>query len=225
MKPATLHGVTFISLLLLAAAACDNEPSNAPDAKRQPESDQAPVGKTPTPPPTAPQTISRTGPPAAPPANQAEKDLLEAAEKGDLENAKSLLDAGANINVTDHQKATPLHRAARHENKDMMELLLSKGADVNHADSSGQTALMWAGNRRNWELVKWLLEKGAAPRVGVSPLIFAIQSGQGEIVKLLIEKGVEVNPEKGGPMTPLKVARGFGHKDIERMLIEAGAKD
>ncbi len=69
--------------------------------------------------------------------------LLEAAENGDLELAKSLLKDGADINAKDGSGWTPIMRAIAANHDKMVELLIEKGADVN-ATSFGWTPMTLA---------------------------------------------------------------------------------
>lgn len=103
--------------------------------------------------------------------------LMFAARVGDLDSARLLIDAGANLDETapEHGSALVVASASGHE--DVAVLLLEKGADPNAADDYGLTALHYAvpegisafgaptrfflPNRPN--LVKALLARGADP--------------------------------------------------------------
>lgn len=63
-----------------------------------------------------------------------DQSLFAAAESGDLERARDLLDRGADLNARDDTKATPLHIAARYGHFDVVELFIANGADVNARD-------------------------------------------------------------------------------------------
>ncbi|MBA7526520.1 hypothetical protein ES705_18682 [subsurface metagenome] len=52
----------------------------------------------------------------------------------------------------------------------------------------------------------------------------SVSSGDYAEVKRLIEEGANVNAQANDGVTALIFASGFGHTDIARLLIEAGAK-
>lgn len=79
------------------------------------------------------------------------------------ELARTLLDAGADVNARDIRGMTPLMLAAASEtqNPEVVRLLLAKGAEVNAKSTVGETALDWAAKFGNPSTLK-LLEEGGA---------------------------------------------------------------
>ncbi len=58
-----------------------------------------------------------------------------------------LLEAGANIELTDNYGRTALQIAAGYNNMDQVVYLLGAGANLAHTDSFNQTARQWVGSR------------------------------------------------------------------------------
>jgi ankyrin repeat protein len=112
-------------------------------------------------------------------ANVNEKDeagytaLMWAARKGNMEIARALVEARADLNVRDCASAgwTPLMHAIHKNQNDLAHLLIERGADVNatagdcreHQAEGGKTALAYAAANDNAEIVKALLVRGANP--------------------------------------------------------------
>jgi ankyrin repeat protein len=121
--------------------------------------------------------------------------LVFTAREGDIESAKVLLDAGANVNQTTEYGWTPLLVATNNRNYKLGALLLARGANPNIANKGGWTPLYLATDNRNieggdypvpkpdmdhLEYLALLLNKGADPNMRVkentlSRTIFTMQ--------------------------------------------------
>ena len=104
--------------------------------------------------------------------------LMFAAREGDVESARALVAAGANVNATGGDGKDALGLALFDGNYEVASFLLDSHANVNQADAQGFTPLYWAVDRRNMEtapnfpwmvttdplpLIKRLLDAGANP--------------------------------------------------------------
>ncbi len=87
--------------------------------------------------------------------------LHVAAETGYINFARSLLDSGTDVNVTERNLRTPLHLAANHGKLAVAQLLLERGADVDARDEMDWTPLHFAAQQGHPELVRLLLENHA----------------------------------------------------------------
>jgi uncharacterized protein len=109
--------------------------------------------------------------------------LLFAAREGDLESARLLVTAGADVNATAGDGKNALGLAIFNGNYDVASFLVDNHADVNRADAQAFTPLFWAADRRNMEtapnfpwmvttdplpLIKKLLDAGANPNALVN---------------------------------------------------------
>ena len=89
-----------------------------------------------------------------------EKELLDAAGKGDLAAVKRYIAEGANVNSeVNYTKA--LTEAAFGGHLDVVKWLVEHGADVNQKNACGETSLFAAVRTGNKNIVKYLVEHGA----------------------------------------------------------------
>lgn len=147
----------------------------------------------------------------------------------DIEVVKYLLNNGFDINDNSSGK-TLLHRQAMRGNPKYINELIDLGADVNivsSRDTGSRTPIFVAAEKGNLDVVMALEAAGAdlfhKQRDQLSLLHIAIEAKKLDIVKFLIEKGLNVNEKDGIGESPLKKARESGDKLIEQALIKAGA--
>lgn len=79
-------------------------------------------------------------------------------EENPIKAVKGVIKDGADVDARDEYGATPLMRAAEHEQKQIVKYLLREGADVSLEDEDGQTALDYAMED---DIVALLEEAGA----------------------------------------------------------------
>ena len=120
--------------------------------------------------------------------------LHYAVVSGNIEQVKSLISNGVDINTNNQLNWTPLHAAVRNNRIEIVKFLLESGANVDAVEPRGQTALH-----------------------------FAVESGQKEVVQLLIEKGANLDITDERQESAISLARKTGQAEIARILIEHGA--
>ncbi len=141
-----------------------------------------------------------------------ETALMFAARVGDLDSAKLLVAAGANVNDADAWGVSAVTLAAHSGFRDLVEFLLQKEANPNQAPA-GFTALHEAIMRRDEEMVTALLDHGAdasAPLktwtptrrssddwnfdtslVGATPYWLAARFTEPNVMRLLVKHGAD----------------------------------
>ncbi len=176
------------------------------------------------------------------------EQLIQAVERNETERIRSLIEQGADINTQDSEGRTATMIATYNNDVETAKILIEAGADVNIQDDMknspflyasitnryGGTALIPASEHGYVEVIKELLTKtdidvNHVNDLGWTALLEAIilNNGDGkqqETVKLLIDHGADVNIPDNGSMTPIQHAREKGFKEIEQILLSAGAK-
>ena len=174
--------------------------------------------------------------------------LFFAAQSGDVESARLLLDAGGNVNDAGADDNSVLVMATLSGQGPVARLLLERGADPNAADG-GYSALHAAVLRRDPDTAAALLDHGAdvnAPLTkgspirrytshwalssawaGATPLMLAAHYLETGLMRLLLDRGAALAPLPDGT-TPLLVAAGtyverrvnrpLDHSDTPRVL-------
>lgn len=183
------NGHTEIVKLLLAAGASVN-----PRAAGKPKPGNAPSPRFDSPPfiPHVPEPYRDTT------VHRAERDpLWMASSHGHSDIVKLLLEAGADVNVTNRNRMTALYMAVLGNHADVVEVLAAHQADVNMADRA----------------------------VGYTPLYLASKRGQVEIAKLLLQAGADVNAvAKDGSAhpTPMGIAKYRRYTEVVELLTKHG---
>jgi ankyrin repeat protein/beta-lactamase regulating signal transducer with metallopeptidase domain len=158
--------------------------------------------------------------------------LIEAAEHGDVEAVRFLLRQGADPNGAVSGDGSPLIAAAGEGREDVVQLLLEQGADPNLGVRGDGSPLIAAAKGGHAEVVRLLLRAGADVDQVVpgdeNPLIQAAWKGRLEVVRILLDANADPNVrvmERDELRTPLRMARRGGHRDVERLLLERGARE
>ncbi|KAI9928477.1 hypothetical protein MW887_002522 [Aspergillus wentii] len=138
--------------------------------------------------------------PASP--EEGQTALQSAVSAGNIEAVNILLQAGANTNATpSFDSRTALQRALRIQDNEarseMVQRLLAAGAEIDEANEKKHAALHSAVEQGDYEMAKWLLQKGVSPNPGFSPGL--------------------------AKLTPLQRAAGNDNQELVRLLLEYGA--
>jgi len=159
-----------------------------------------------------------------------EDGFLYAAESGDIDKVRQLLDSGIDPNIQDEAKDTALMYASQLGYIEIVELLLDRGADPNIQNEDKNTALLYAFETGYGyiEIVKLLLDRGADPNIsnsaGDTSLILASLQGNIDVSRLLLDKGADPNiQEQVMKNTALMYSSMYGYIDIVRLLLDRGA--
>ena len=174
--------------------------------------------------------------------------LMYAARQGSLAATRTLIEAGAELNLTDPDGTTALALAIINSHFDAAALLAEKGADPNLADTAGMAALYAAVDMNTLgevyghparkvsdelsavDLMKVLLTHGANPNAqlksatlirahtpgegtlgeGTTPLMRAAKNGDAAAMRMLVDHGADPSRTQKNGGTALMLAAGLG---------------
>jgi ankyrin repeat protein len=116
--------------------------------------------------------------------------------KGDFENARKLVEQGADVEAKDPGTgASVLHYAVMRGNPEILQFLLGRGVDVNSRTRNGTTPLHTAVLYNRYEVAEMLLNKGAdvgaKSSSGATPLAIATAAKNRTIAELLRARGAQ----------------------------------
>ncbi|KAI7763037.1 hypothetical protein LZL87_011180 [Fusarium oxysporum] len=156
--------------------------------------------------------------------------LSLAVAKGHEPLVKLLLNQGAYANATGGALNEPLlFVACSNGYGSIVELLLDKGVDV-ELRSGRDTALHLAARKGHALCVKPILERFAVTDTKAKhdqrrqeTLLLATRYGRKEVVKMLLDCGVDVETRAIPGRTPLARAAQHDHADIVKLLLDRGA--
>ena len=178
--------------------------------------------------------------------------LMTAAYHGQAKIAAYLIEKGARVETRNCSGVTALMLAALSVDLRTVGTLLGAGANANVADSFGMTPLVYAIllgslNRENetrseelrrleqFKIVELLLDQGVPanrlftePTTGTdrwTPLMAAAANGRVRIVRLLLQKGAEVNlfhtgDDHSSPHAAIHMAAWGNHLEVARLLLK-----
>ena len=171
--------------------------------------------------------------------------LIYTARQGDLESARHLLNAGADVNQTSAGGWSPLLTATNNRHYVLGKFFIERGANVNLANGKGFTPLYLATDNRNIEggdypvpkpdmdhldFIRALLAAGANPNQkvsdntetrtiftnqwffepGTTPFVRAAQSGDLELLRLMLAYGADPKVANDFGDTALSAVAGIG---------------
>jgi len=145
-----------------------------------------------------------------------------------INTVKNLLKHRADPNIADCNGNTPLIKAVKNGNIELVKCLISHPTtDVNKQNLERNTALHEAAFKGNKELVDRLIAAGADVNMqnsaGKAPLHRAVSGNHMVVVKSLLDNGACINLQDSLGYTPCHYASFFGLREIAEHLVLSGA--
>jgi ankyrin repeat protein len=160
--------------------------------------------------------------------NMGRTALHLAAQNGNPEMVRLLIDRKADVNVRSHVRPeTPRTLAAQGGQAEVVELLLAAGADPDAVDHFGRTALIYAENAGRRDMAAMLRARGASEAgLGDDRLVEAMERGDLVAAREALQHGANPNvryANRLGGRPAIVNAVDASSTDGVRLLLAAGA--
>ena len=134
-----------------------------------------------------------------------------------------MLHRGINVDVKSVYGKTPLHFAAQLGYLDIVGILVDNGANILSHDQFGWSASHRAADNGHTQIIKYLIRENIKiinmqTRIGLTMLHIAAHKGQLEMVKLLLEYGIDKNLIMSKGLNAAQIAHNAGFYNISQII-------
>ncbi|XP_031632850.1 serine protease persephone-like [Contarinia nasturtii] len=151
-------------------------------------------------------------------------EIHNAAQRGDVNKVKELIQNGVNVNNKNSDGWTPLITASFFGKNDVINVLIRNGANINDKSNYGYTGLHVAVQQNKEETVDFLLKHGSDINTinndDWTPLISAVDGGLLNMTKLLIRNGASIDKQTKFGYTALHISVQKGNAELVEMLLK-----
>jgi len=142
-----------------------------------------------------------------------------------LDEVRSALNAGADVNIKDQHGYTPLDRALPHNATELVMMLYQEGADVSAHEWTPLMCAIWKGeDDQISRAIKESTNINSYDKDGLTALHHAVLARRHKAIAELLDHGVDVNGRKEDRNpTPLILAAEIGDAESVRVLLSRGA--
>ncbi len=158
-----------------------------------------------------------------------ETPLVTASGSGNADGMRTLIDRGANVRHAGKEKHTALFYAITYrKDLSLVRMLIEAGASPNETYEYGDNPLLLAVSAQSPPIVQYLLplteDPGRMNRHEVCALHFAASYNDEDLIRPLLDAGVDVNLVTASGKTALMDACENNHESCARLLLSRGAR-
>ncbi|XP_065565753.1 uncharacterized protein LOC136030611 [Artemia franciscana] len=151
--------------------------------------------------------------------------MFAALKEGNLEDLKSCLRKGSDINGRDINSTTSLHFAAQGPSVEVLKFIADQDVDVNTKDVNGQSALHVAAAYGRENIIEFLIRKIGAyfddpDNIGQTALHAAADNGYKDATEVLLKNNANSNIIDHLGYSPLHYSVLNNHVDVVKIFLE-----
>ena len=155
-----------------------------------------------------------------------------AADYGNLDIYRSIMDKVPDKNPKSKNGVTPLHCAADVGHLDLCQLILNNVTDKCPKNKDGHTPLHCSARKGHTLIHQMIMEtledKNPAQikgnHAGYTPLHAAAENGHVEVCRLIMDAVEDFSPKTKDKTTPLQLAAKNGHRAVQALILTYAAK-
>ena len=153
------------------------------------------------------------------------KRLLKDIEMGNIDNVKTFLRNGYDINFISINGLNPFTHTATVNNFELLKFFLNEiEVNIDTTDALGNTALINASDKGHVEIVDFLINNGAdinyQNKQGQTPAMKAAEKNNFYVIKLLLDKNADLTKSDYTGRTLKEIAENSRDKRILKLLNE-----
>ena len=153
-----------------------------------------------------------------------------AAQHGQLEVCKKLIELEAMVDCNDELDQKPIHLAAQNDHTEVVKLFLeNRPSLVSSTTKDGNTLAHLAAKKGSVDVLRAMFDIDKALVIGAknrfnenSPLHLATEGGHLEAVRLMLSHGVSPGDENKDGFTPVQIAAKCGHAEVFDVFAKSG---
>ncbi|XP_076279318.1 uncharacterized protein LOC143208632 isoform X2 [Lasioglossum baleicum] len=157
-----------------------------------------------------------------------QEKMFAAIEKGNLEDLKSYLRKGADINARSINSSNTLHFAARGPGLEVVKFIIDQKLGVNIKDVNGQSPLHIAAAHGRKDIVEFFIRETGVyvddvDNSGKTSLHIAAENGHKDAVEILLKNNANTTTKDIFGSSPLHHAIKNNHIDVAKIMLEKEA--
>ena len=156
-------------------------------------------------------------------------ELFESIRQNNIDNVRRLIAQGVEINIKDDKERAPIHLAAWHGYRELLEVLIRHKADVHSKAADGFTAVHFAALSGHADCISVIAERNKGVlnaktlKGDKTALHIAASKGKEDVIKALIDSGCDQTAKNSSGQTAFELANASVQTFITNVNVQRAA--